>query len=77
MMEIFIYNKEQPRSLNYVRWRQMSYKERLYYKQKPLEEERAMRLFNAMYPDKGKIIDDDWSYDANGSPVENKNNEKD
>lgn len=45
----------------------MNNTERFYYKQDPLAEERAMKLFDEMYP---KMVNNNWSYDANGSPVE-------
>jgi hypothetical protein len=45
----------------------MNNKERFYYKQDPLAEEKAMKLFDEMYP---KMVNNNWSYDANGSPVE-------
>ena len=66
-MEKFIYNIEHTRRINYFRWKQMNDKERFYYKQDPLAEERAMKLFDEMYP---KMVNNNWSYDANGSPVE-------
>ena len=66
-MEKFIYNIEHTRRINYFRWKQMNNKERFYYKQDPLAEEKAMKLFDEMYP---KMVNNNWSYDANGSPIE-------
>jgi hypothetical protein len=66
-MEKFIYNIEHTRRINYFRWKQMNDKERFYYKQDPLAEEKAMKLFDKMHP---KIDNNNWSYDANGSPIE-------
>ena len=73
-MEKFIYNRENTRRINYFQWRQMNNKERFYYKQDPLAEEKAMKLFDEMHP---KMVHNNWSYDANGSPIERTNdNEK-
>ena len=66
-MEKFIYNIEHTRGINYFRWKQMNDKERFYYKQDPLAEEKARKLFNKMYP---KMDNNNWSYDANGSTIE-------